>query len=106
MADAKTAVPLQNNLQIVRLAGRIDSRRQNKNVNGVTFITLLALPALDRFSHPDTVEVVSSENLGELGAEVSIVCRVGGYPRKVTPKDEDRKPYRTADNVLRFVEFG
>lgn len=100
---ATTSKPLQ--LGQARIAGRIESSRRKTGQSGAMFFTLFALPAADRFSHPATVEVVSSERLGASGDELSIVVAVSGYGRSVTPKDPNESAYRTADNRLAFVAF-
>lgn len=104
-AQAVTAAKNSSQLGLVRLAGRIEVTRSKSGQNGRLFFTLLRLPAADKYASAATVEVISTERLGADQDEVSIVCRVGGYARNVTPNDPQASKYRTADNVLSFVEF-
>lgn len=85
-----------------RIAGRIDAVRSKSTQQGKMFLTLLKLPAADAYSSPSTVEVRSGERLGGNGEEISILVRIGGYPRSYKPDGEDT-PVRTAENSLQFV---
>lgn len=42
----------------------------------------IACKAVDEYSLPPVVSVSSRRNLGRIGDEIEIQCRVGGYPRK------------------------
>lgn len=81
----------------VHLTGRITFRRKVKTQEGSIWLSILKLPAIDQFSHPDTVEVRSREALGEIGADWSGRVRVGGFPRSY-----DSKP--DADGVIHVVK--
>lgn len=104
MADATKAQALGQ----ARIAGRIAGSRRLSGQEGTTYRTLMKLPAIDRFSSPQTVEVRSAERLGNTGDEVSITVELGGYPRSydTKPKGQDEGgTVHTAENVLKFVAF-
>lgn len=103
--------PQSIGLGIVFLRGQIKSRRRTKRggVDGVA--SVLVLPAPDAYSHPATVEVFSPgpDPLGQVGAEVSVKCRVGGFGRTYDKKEEDGEGYvqrvtvQTADVTLTVI---
>lgn len=107
---APANTPTNGALGIVYLRGLIKSRRRSSRnqVPGVAHV--LALPALDQWTHPGAVEVWSEKSLGEVGAEVSVKCRVSGFPRSYKTKREDEDGYMrevtvaTADVTLSAVE--
>ncbi len=68
----------------VIVKGKIDARRRYESSTYTRMIT----PAADAYSRPATVEIRSKGKLGEVGEEVSVVCKLGGY---------SRKPYRVTD---------
>jgi hypothetical protein len=68
----------------VNIKGRIDAVRRHE---GFRF-TRMTTPAPDAYTKPAVVEVRSREALGQVGDEVSVVCDLGGYPRK---------PYKVTD---------
>lgn len=92
----------------VFLRGRISYARTTKTDNGRLFLTILKIPALDQYSHPATVEVSSTQKLGEVNDDWQGVCQVTGYPRtydgKPDPETGEIKTVRTATISLRVVE--
>jgi hypothetical protein len=106
MAEAtKTAAAVA--LGQARIAGRIDGTRTKSTTAGRLFFTLFKLPAPDQYASPQTIEVRSSERLGAVGDEVSVIVSVGGYPRSYDAKGDhgEKEPVRTAENTLQFVSF-
>jgi hypothetical protein len=104
MAEAQPiAASKTSSLGQARIAGRVESVRRKTSQNGTIWLTLLAMPAPDRYSHPSIVEVVSGDRLGAQGDEVSILVSISGYARTVQPKDPKEDSYRTADTRLSFV---
>lgn len=78
---SRTPKPLPMQVLIV---GRIESmRRYEKN----TFTRVLS-PAPDPYSRPQTIDIRSKQRIGQPGEEISVVGKLGGYPRK---------PYRVTD---------
>lgn len=68
----------------VLVKGKIDARRRHES----TVYTRMITPAADAYSRPQVVEVRSKQKLGEIGDEISIACKLGGYTRK---------PFRSTD---------
>ena len=88
------------------VAGRIVSRRRIATQDGAKFLTILKLAAPDEFSSPQTIEVKSSEQLGEVGDVARCKVRIGGYGRTYDRKDEDTGEVRkvqTANITLEVV---
>ena len=81
---AETATPNQANksapvaLMQVMVKGRIDARRRHEQ----TRYTRIVTPAPDPYSRPQTVEIRSKSQLGEIGDEVTVLAQLGGYTRK------------------------
>jgi hypothetical protein len=88
--------------------GRIAYARTTKTDNGRLFLTILKIPAADKYSHPATVEVSSTQKLGEVNDDWQGVVQVTGYPRtydgKPDPETGEIKTVRTATISLRVVE--
>lgn len=96
-------VPLNHS----QIYGQILSARKVKSV----WITLIVLPrdSADEFSHPPTVELISSNSLGKPKETWEGLVRLNGYRRRVNPKPdaetgEVRDSYYTADARLSVVE--
>lgn len=68
----------------VFVIGKIDAHRRYESS---TYTRIIA-PAPDVYSRPSTLEIRSKSKIGEVGEEVSVVCKLGGY---------SRKPYRVTD---------
>lgn len=91
----------------VLIRGRILSRRSITTQQGKLWLTLVAMPAPDPYSHPATVEVKSDKALGQSQDDVEVLCRLGGSRRtfQVTDKETgERLTVATADNSLTAVE--
>jgi hypothetical protein len=65
-------------------------------------------PAPDAYSRPSTIEVRSKNKLGEIGEEISVSCKLGGYTRKpyrITDKDTNETSMITpVDLTLEAIE--
>lgn len=109
MAQATESAGPAQGLGIVYLRGLIRHRRRSMRAGQKGVATVLSLPAPDPHSHPGAVEVWSPESLGQPGEEVSVKCRVSGYPRSYEKKSEDedgvlqRVTVHTADVTLMVV---
>lgn len=68
----------------VLIVGRVDASRRHERVYFARVIT----PAPDAYSRPQVVEVRSKHKLGELGDEISVTCKLGGFTRR---------PFRATD---------
>lgn len=107
MAQATAEKPLA--LAQARIVGRVTNVRSRVSGANKVFYTLMKLPAPDSYSSPSTVEVRSTERIGSVDADLSIIVNIGGYPRSWEQKDErgmptgDRVP--TAEIALSFVAF-
>jgi hypothetical protein len=74
---------------------------------GPLHLTIVKLPAPDEYTSPGTVELRSRQALGDVGSEVDVKVRLGGYPRsyKITdPETGEQRPVATADNHLTVIE--
>lgn len=100
------ATPLKNaqaQNMIVHVSGRIESSSKYQD----SFTTLVKTPSPDAYSHPATIEVRSKVRLGQIGDEISAVCRLSGVPRKFNRTDKatgEITPVKTADMYLHAVE--
>lgn len=108
-----TVTPLPANAPKIGLAqtylkGKIAHSRSTKTENGRMYLTILKTAAADEYSHPSTVELSSSEKLGEVDDTWFGVCAVVGYPRVYNSKPDQEtgeiKSIRTATISLRVVE--
>lgn len=108
-----TVTPLDSKMPKVGIAqtyikGRISYARVLKSEHSRIFLTILKIPAVDQYSHPSTVEVSSSNKLGEVNDDWQGVCNVTGYPRtydsKPDPETGEFKTVRTATISLRVAE--
>ena len=79
VGNAKDATPMQ-----VTVKGKIDANRRYESSRFTRILT----PAPDAYSRPQIIEVRSKAKLGELGDEITVACKLGGYTRK---------PYRVTD---------
>jgi hypothetical protein len=77
--NAKDVTPMQ-----VIVKGKIDANRRYESSRYTRILT----PAPDAYSRPQTIEVRSKAKLGEIGDEITVPCKLGGYTRK---------PYRVTD---------
>lgn len=88
------------------LSGRIVSARAIKTQDGRVFLTLVKLPAPDEFTSPQTIEVRSTERLGEVGSDWRGKVRIGGYARQYNTTDKETgevTSVRTAEVRLQLV---
>ena len=76
----------------VMIEGRIYRSVRKNGKDGPFFVSLVKMPAADKFSSPSTVEIVSPRELGKRGEEVSVTCRVGGYPRTYVTRPSKDNP--------------
>lgn len=100
-APAKAAPKLQPGQAF--LSGRILSARtfQAQGKNQVE--TCVTLPAIDQYSSPATVAIVSNTRLGAQGEDIQLLVQLGGYRDSYKTREGD--PVQTARNVLRAVEL-
>lgn len=89
------------------LVGRVAARRRMKSAEGSYWMTVLKMPALDQYSHPSTVEVMSDQAIGSPGEDWAGVVQLSGYPRsydgKPDPQTGEIARVHTADNRLRVI---
>lgn len=113
MNTTATLTPLDSKMPKVGIAqtfikGRISYARAIKSEHGRIFLSILKIPAADQYSYPSTVEVSSTNKLGEVNDDWQGVCQVVGYPRtydsKPDPETGEVKTVRTATISLRVVE--
>ena len=93
--------------RLCQLKGRVASRRVINTKNGRQVITTLKLPAPDAFTSPQTVELRGTTTLGEVGDDVTVTVKVGGYGRSYQTTDAEtgeRRNVATADNTLTVSE--
>jgi hypothetical protein len=103
-APAKSAVKAPAlNMGEVWFKGRCTQVRKA----GAKFLTLVVLPALDEYSSPSTVEVLSDTRFAAVGDDVSITCRASGFRRQYQQTDQEtgeKRTVTTADNKFFFIE--
>ncbi len=68
----------------VQIKGKVDASRKHES----TRYTRIMTPAPDAYSRPQVVEVRSKQKLGDVGDEITIAAKLGGYTRK---------PFRSVD---------
>lgn len=85
------------------ISGKIDLTRKNKRSG---YYVRLVLPAPDAYTSPQTVELESSQRLGEPGEDWSGYVHIGGYRNEYDARDEEgeKTHIKSARNVLRVVE--
>jgi len=90
---------------VATLRGRIVAKaRQFSTRDGVRqYATLLRLPALDEFSSAATVEVRSSERLGEPGDTWTGRVTIGGSARSFSYKDKSSGEPRNGVEVTHWL---
>jgi hypothetical protein len=94
-------------LGVCQLKGRVASRRVINTKNGRQVISTVKLPAPDSFTSPQTVELRSAKSLGEVGEDITVAVKVGGYGRSyqtTDPETGERRNVQTADNTLTVQE--
>ena len=87
--------------------GRIAHRRRIQTKNGPQFIHVVKLPAPDAFTSPNTVELRGLKSLGDVGDDITVKVRLGGYGRSYKATDAETGEQRvvpTADNSLTVAE--
>lgn len=72
----------------VALRGRIKSQRRARGQRA-GFLTVLVMPAKDEYSSPATVEIFSTDRLGETDSDWKGWCEVGGYRRSYKTEQTD-----------------
>lgn len=89
------------------ITGRIAAVREFKGRDGVlTYFTIVRLPALDEYTTPASVELLSDAPLGVAGAVGSWVVRIGGKGRVYGATNRStgvETNVYTADNSLTVV---
>lgn len=68
----------------VFILGKVDARRKFD----ANWYTRIITPAPDAYSRPSAVEIRSKQKLGEVGEEIRVQAKLGGYTRK---------PYKSVD---------
>lgn len=94
------------------ISGRIVTSRKLNTQQGPLILTVLRLPAPDQYSHPSTIELRSSERLGENDTDWSGYVRLGGMPNNWERTEVDREtgesrkiPTRSARNEFTVIEL-
>lgn len=106
ISEAKKAnIDVRN---VIEVYGKISSFRKlkTKQTKETFFCTLITLPSGgDEFSQPQTVEVMSEDQLGQAGEVVTVKCSLGGYRRSFSSTDEDGVVTKTwtAENKLNAI---
>jgi hypothetical protein len=114
MAEAATAIksgPKTYSLPLGQayIKGRISgSRRWKSAERGVSFFTVLRIPAPDEFSYPGVVELMSTRPLGQSGEDWEGIVEVTGmgnnFETKPDPQTGEILQVKSARNWLRVVE--
>lgn len=106
LSPSTAAAPQQ--LFICLARGRVSSMRRVKFQDGPRWLSLLVAPAVDEFSSPEVMEVISRERLvAEVGDSWQGRLRLGGRRRSyraADPETGEQKQVMTADNRATVVE--
>ncbi len=89
------------------IRGKITNQRKIKTQAGPLYLTLVILPAADEFTSPSTVEVRSSEKLGDVQDTVSLKVKLSGFRRQYKYTDKESGEIQnvtTADMSLSVVQ--
>lgn len=89
------------------ITGRIFSRRRINTQQGHLYLTVLKLPAPDQYSHPATVELRSTFQLGDVDSDWSGPVQLGGMPNSYDQQDKetgDRTRIISARNEYTVIE--
>jgi hypothetical protein len=92
MAEAQVAqLQPKGNLAVNQaiIQGKIAGRRKIKTQEGVLYLYLLKLAAVDSYSHPSTVELRSYDPLGEIEETITVRVMLGGMPNNYDSKSTD-----------------
>lgn len=110
MAEATTTSSNPGALGVALIRGKITAMRRNNGQRGGV-MTIVTMPAPDEFSHPATVELHSTQTLGEVGGTWAGKVRISGIGRRYKTEREDPNTgevrtvmVSTADNLLSVVE--
>lgn len=99
-----TSAPGRAKPMEVLVVGRLDASRRYER----QYFARLITPAPDAYSRPQMVEVRSKQKLGDIGDEVTVTCKLGGFTRRpfrVTDKDTGETQMVTpVDMTLDAVE--
>lgn len=93
--------------QVFFSRARITSARRLNTEAGAVWLSLCKLPNPSEFESGGTIELRSTQRLGQVGDEFTGWCRVGGYPRqyKATDKETGEQVLvRTAEVRLTVIE--
>lgn len=74
-----------------------------KDGKSTGYATRLSLPAADKYSNTQTVEVVTAQKLGAKGEEITVECELRGYIQRNTNK-ETGEEFEFARTWLKVVE--
>jgi hypothetical protein len=85
------------------IEGRVVSVRSFPTQAGRLFATVVTMPAVDEYTSPARVEILSESKLASVGDTLRHKCRVGGRPRSYTSKASG-EIVQTAEINLRAVE--
>ncbi|MDD5323306.1 MAG: hypothetical protein PHD43_22380 [Methylococcales bacterium] len=86
---------------------RLASMRKIDTKSGPVFLTVAKMPAVDQFSHPQTIELHSLNRIGKSNDDWSGVVMVGGTSNTYKSVDKDTGESETvysARNSLTVVE--
>lgn len=92
---------ITSNYGLAVIEGKIAHKRRIQTQTGPLHLTILRLRAADEFETAPSVEVRSTEALGDIGSTVKLKVRVGGRQR--TYKNAEDETVRTADVNLTVV---
>lgn len=93
MSEANTVTPIQNKMTFnqAMIQGKIESKRNISTQQGKLYLTVLKLAATDQYSHPMTIELRSSDPLGEVDDTITVKVQLGGLPNNYETKSIDRQ---------------
>lgn len=99
MTDTQALATPKLSFNQAYLQGKIVSKRKLKTQSGALHLTLVRLASKDEFSHPATIELRSSEVLGDADESIKVKVQLGGAPNnyKRTYDDPESGETKTED---------
>ena len=100
--SVKTLPTAKPQVNVLMLEGKINQTQVHKEKH----YTELILPAADQFSHPSTVKVVSTRQLGTVGQPITVECSPRGFVRTFNITKGARAGQQGREVTSWFVPIG
>ena len=80
-------LPLTENNRVTIFGKIVNVKPLEKDGKSTGYATRLSLPAADKYSNTQTVELVTATRLGAKGEEITVKCDIHGYIQRNTNKE-------------------